>query len=175
VEVRGNTVGPSATYKFDLRDIPLRVDEIRPYGGYLTSSNRIDVRDFNGSSSTFPAPFIASAGTAGATGRIRFDTGTGDWEWYGGSVTRYVNMDNAITTSASGRTVQLNFTDNFIDSYAIGFATYFSAAATTSRDYFVQANPNNVSVYLYVRENGSTTHVPQNNDQIMFAVFGRLV
>jgi hypothetical protein len=175
VEVRGDTVGPSATYKFDLRDIPLRVDEIRPYGGYLTSSHRIDVRDFNGSSSTYPAPFIASAGTAGATGRLIFDSGTGDWVWHGASVNRYVNMDNTITTMDAGRTISMTFTDNFVDIYAVGFATYLSAAAGTSRDYFVQVYVLNTGMYLYVRESGSTTHVPQNNDQIMFAVFGRLV
>jgi hypothetical protein len=174
VEVRGDTVGPSATYEFDLRDIPLRVDEIRPYGGYLTSSNRIDLRDFNGSSSTYPPPFLSSAGTAGATGRLVFNTGTGDWEWYGGSVNRYVNMDNTITTSASGRQAFVTFTDNFADSYPVAFATYYSAAAGTSIDYFVQAVADSTDLTLYVRENGSTTHVPQNNDQIMFAVFGRL-
>ena len=174
VEVRGNTVGPSATYEFDLRDIPLRVDEIRPYGGYLTSTKRIDVRDFNGSSASYPPPFISSAGTAGATGRLVYDTGASSWEWFGGQVNRFLNMDNTITTSASGRQVFLTFTDNFTDSYAVAFATYYSAVAGASIDYFVQAVVDSADITLYVRENGSTTHVPQNNDQIMFAVFGRL-
>lgn len=173
VEVRGDTVGPTATYKFDLRDIPLRVDEIRPYGGYLTSSNRIDVRDFNGSASTYPPPFIASAGTAGATGRLIFDTGTGLWDWVGGVNTKFVNVDASVTTSASGRTVQISFTDNFVDAYCIPTVTYYSPTAT-GQDYFPQAFATTSGLTIRVRETGSTTHVPGNGDLIHFAVFGRL-
>jgi hypothetical protein len=172
VEVRGNTVGPTATYKFDLRDIPMRVDEIRPYGGYLASTKRIDVRDFNGSASTYPPPFIASVGTAGATGRLNFNTGTGDWEW-DGAYTNYVNVDNVIATSDAGRTVIVTFTDNFVDNYIVPFATYDGTTAT-AQTYNVQARTTTAQITLYVRLVGSTTQIPQNGDKIYFAVFGRL-
>lgn len=173
VEVRGDTVGPTAAYKFDLRDIPLRVDEIRPYGGYLTSTKRIDVRDFNGNANTYPPPFIASAGTAGATGRLIFDTGTGLWDWVGGANTNFVNVDATVTTSASGRTVQVTFTDNFVDAYCVPTVTYYSPSAT-GRDNFVQAFATAGGLTIAVRQSGSTTHVPGNGDLIHFAVFGRL-
>jgi hypothetical protein len=84
-----------------------------------------------------------------------------------------VNVDNVITTSDSGRTVEVTFTDNFVDNYIVPFATYDGTTATT-QTYNVQATTTTAQITLYVRLVGHTSQIPQNGDKIYFAVFGRL-
>ena len=170
VTIYGSGVGTN-TYTTVLAGSPLQVDEIRPYAGVGAASNRIDLRSATGSTTSTPPPFIASAGTASVTGRLIYSGGT--WVFDGGN-TPYVNAD-AITIYDSGRSVGISFLDDFIDNYIVAVANYRSSAGTTSRDYFVQTYIDNNELTLYVRENGSTTHLPQSSDMIMFACFGRLV
>ena len=173
VQIQGNGLGTAATYKVELRGIPMRVDEIRPYAGNSGNAKRINIRDASGSNVTFPPPFISSAGTAGATGFLICSSGS--WGWVGGSNTNFVNVDSAVTTSSAGRTVGVTFTTDFLDGYIVPVATYSGGSSAISRDYFVQAEANSAGLTVYVRSNGSTTHVPDDGDVIYFAVFGRLV
>lgn len=171
VQISGNGQGTAATYDVELRGIPLRVDEIRPYAGFGGGAKRIDLRDFDGNNNDYPPPFLSSAGTAGATGRLIFDTGTGLWGW-DGAYTNYVNVNNAISTGSAGRLVQVTFADDFASNYIVPVVNYFSPSVN---DYFTQVLTTTAGMSIRVKDSGSTTHTPDNGDLIYFAVFGRLV
>jgi hypothetical protein len=170
VTITGSGQGTSATYQTKFTNMPLRVDEIRPNAGYGADAKRIDLRDSDGNNNDLPPPFLSSAGTAGATGILQFNGGTGLWVIYT-APTSYVNL---ASVSTSANTVKVVFDSAFANLYYIPFAMYRSGAAG-SRDYFVQISGQTVTDFdIKIREAGTATPVSQNGDRIFFACFGRL-
>ena len=174
VTITGSGQGTSAGYQTKFTNMPLRVDEIRANAGYGGVTNRIDLRDPDGNNNDYPPPFISSAGTAGVTGIIQYDSATNLWGIVG-AASNYVNLASVSNTILAPNSVTINFTNNFANTYYIPIAIYRSAAATTSRDYFSQSGSTAVgSMNIVIRESGTALPVPQNGDKILFTCFGRL-
>jgi hypothetical protein len=171
VTIYGDAQGTAAGYEVKLTNTPLRVDEIRPNNGYGANAKRIDLRDADGNNNDLPPPFISSAGTAGATGILIYDSATSDW-LIDGLVTNYINIASVSTGFVNNP--QVAFTTNFANTFYVPTAVYRSAGAG-SRDYFVQVESTSVvGVNFLVRETGTAVPVPLNFDRIYFTCIGRL-
>lgn len=171
VTIYGDAQGTAAAYAVRLTNTPLRVDEIRPNAGYGANAKRIDLRDADGNNNDLPPPFISSAGTAGATGILIYNSGTSNWG-IDGVVGNYINI-GSISTGAVNNP-QVVFAANFANTYYIPTAVYRSAGAG-SRDYFVHVASTSIGgVNFLVRENGTAVPVPVNGDRIYFTCIGRL-
>jgi hypothetical protein len=171
VTIYGDAQGTAAGYEVKLTNTPLRVDEIRPNNGYGANAKRIDLRDADGNNNDLPPPFISSAGTAGATGTIQYDSAIPLWVIVG-AVTDYVNVDSVGSPALSRP--QIVFSQAFANTNYIPMAIYESASSMT-RDYFVQVELRSTTqVQFILRENGTATALPANGDRIHFTCIGRL-
>ena len=163
VQILGNGEGASASYSVTLNNTPLKVDEIRPNNGYGATSNRIDVRNANG---TISAPtYFSSSGTAAATCVIQYAGGLA-WTVVGGTA-NFINI-------ASITTIALGLTFTFTAPLYSASASIPSAIYHGSGSYFAKVTSftNADCAILLVDATGSSSLAV--GDRVYFSVIGRL-
>ena len=163
VQITGDGQGTAATYKVELRSIPLRVDEIRPYAGFGANASRIDVRNTNG---TIAIPtYFSSSGTAAATCVVQYNGAA--WALVG-SAANFVNIASVL--DVAGVAVQFTFASALQSTgTSVPVATYHGAG-----DYFLKVDTFSTAVCTMLLVDATGASSLTNGDRIYFTVIGRI-